>query len=139
MVKNRRGLGTKLFEFAQDCCQWLQILQLFCQLFYTLCVSNLCVCVCGGGGAGREENTHKLDELDLYVQTQIYINTDSHTHIDQHTPVLCHLDCPPGWTVVVVVCMQNWTPSVTWSLLEGSSTGDVSSTNVIPGREGEEE
>ena len=28
----------------------------------------------------------------------------------------------------------NLTPSVTWSLLRGSSTGDVSSTNVIPGR-----
>ena len=31
----------------------------------------------------------------------------------------------------------NLTPSVTWSLLEGSSTGDVSSTNVIPEREEE--
>ena len=30
----------------------------------------------------------------------------------------------------------NWTPSVTWSLLDGLSTGDVSSTNVIPGRKG---
>ena len=30
----------------------------------------------------------------------------------------------------------NWSPSVTWSLLRGSSTGDVSSTNVIPGKEG---
>ena len=31
----------------------------------------------------------------------------------------------------------NWSPSVTWSLLRGSSTGDVSSTNVIPGRKGQ--
>ena len=31
----------------------------------------------------------------------------------------------------------NWSP-VTWSLLEGSSTGDVLSTNVIPGRGGRE-
>ena len=31
----------------------------------------------------------------------------------------------------------NLTP-VTWSLLEGSSTGDISSTNVIPGRKGGE-
>ena len=31
----------------------------------------------------------------------------------------------------------NLTPSVTWSLLRGSSTGDVSSTNVIPGRKGQ--
>ena len=29
----------------------------------------------------------------------------------------------------------NWT-SVIWSLLEGSSTGDTSSTDVIPGRKG---
>ena len=31
-----------------ECCQWLQVLQLLCQLFYThtLCVINLCVCVC---------------------------------------------------------------------------------------------
>ena len=72
----------------------------------TLSVSVTCVCGGVGGGVAGREHTHKLDELDLYVQTQIYINTDSHTHIDQHTPVLCHLDCPPGWTDVVVVCMQ---------------------------------
>ena len=30
---------------------------------------------------------------------------------------------------------SNLTPSVTWSLSEGSSTGVVSSTNVIPERE----
>ena len=32
----------------------------------------------------------------------------------------------------------NLTPSVTWSLVEGSSTGDVSSTNVIYTLEGGE-
>ena len=30
----------------------------------------------------------------------------------------------------------NCTPSVTWSLLRGSSTVDVSSTSVIPGKKG---
>ena len=36
--------------------------------------------------------------------TRIRAHTDTHTHTDEHPPVLCH--CPPGWTVVVVVCMQ---------------------------------
>ena len=59
--------------------------------------------------------------------------------MDEHPPLLCH--CPPGWPVVVVVCMQTGlllSPGHCWRVcqLEGSSTGDVSSTNVIREREG---
>ena len=36
----------------------------------------------------------------------IHINYMNSIHIfHEHPPVLC-LDCLPGWTVVVVVCMQ---------------------------------
>ena len=38
---------TMYKTILSECCQWLQVLQLLCQLFYThtLCVINLCVCV----------------------------------------------------------------------------------------------
>ena len=42
-----------------------------------------------------------------YMYTPKYIShRRTHMHVYEHTPVLYHLDCPPGWTAGVVVCMQ---------------------------------
>ena len=79
------------------------------------------------------KHTHPTQIHTMYVYSDQYIQY-THTHMDEHPPLLCH--CPPGWTVVSVYA--NWTPSVTWSLFRGLSTGDISSTNVIPGRGGRE-
>ena len=58
--------------------------------------------------------------------------THKHAHTYTHQ---CRVICPLGWTIVVVVCIYA-TSSVTWSLFRGSSTGEVLSTSVIPGRKG---
>ena len=51
---------------------------------------------------------HILCSIHLHMYTPKYTHKLTHMHVYEHTPVQYHLDCPPGWTAGVVVCMQTW-------------------------------
>ena len=90
-----------------------------CSRTLRLCNLCVCMCVCVGGG-GKKDAT-------LHLHVNMHTNSTHKCTLTQpqtHTLMNTHQCCVilTGWTAVVVVCMQT------------SLTGDVSSTNVIPGR-----